>query len=227
MALLCFIHMPRTGGRSIRKAIEASYPPEALVRSAKTFPTDFSALAGRITPATKIVYGHMNFGLGEHAAVEYATLLRDPMSRMLSWYRYWRAWEQREQKQPISFKDFMAIDQSANMQAQMLAGLFGRGPPPDDELLDMAAGNLERIGRLGVYRHIDEFGQALGLASLPHVQDRGPELEFTSAEADAVLAANAVDLALYQRAARTLGRGAPACAGGPAPAAVLQPPRQA
>jgi hypothetical protein len=207
MGVLCFIHMPRTGGRSIRKAIDATWRRGEVLVSGKTYPTDFEALARQITPETRVVYGHMNFGLGRHADVDYATVLRDPMSRMLSWYRYWRAWEIAEKRTLIPFAEFMAITQSQNLQAKILAGVFGQEAiPADGELLEAAAANLRQIEHLGVFERIDAFCRALApTAELPHVKDPGPDIAFTPTEAAIVAQANAVDLALYRKAREQLG----------------------
>jgi len=100
---LCFIHLPRTGGKTIRSAFMRSYRPEHLINCGKSFPTDFAALAKRITSNTRVIHGHLNFGLHTYSSVRYVTVLRDPLDRMLSWYRYFRAREAKLGRPPMSF----------------------------------------------------------------------------------------------------------------------------
>jgi len=96
--VLIFIHIPRTGGTTIRTIVEKQYADDEVlslygnditdaVAVTRDFCKDQEALS-----RLKLVRGHVTFGLHEYIPrpCAYFTVLRDPVYRALSLYKYIR-----------------------------------------------------------------------------------------------------------------------------------------
>lgn len=147
---LIFLHVPKTAGVSITQALRRCVPEEITLAG----PEDHSAgrLFDEMPPerqrALRLIYGHMPYGL--HGKVEgdwrYLILLRNPLARLMSAYRYYR-----QNKNSflhdyitgghITFKQYVlrGFDRTVdNLQTRYVAG--------DDDIFE---GDRRYIGQLG------------------------------------------------------------------------------
>lgn len=86
--LVIFLHIPKTGGSTMRQILDRQYGPLHILNySPKTSPLAFRR------PGISAVYGHFRYGLHQHSARKpvYITILRDPLDRVLSTYYYIRS----------------------------------------------------------------------------------------------------------------------------------------
>jgi hypothetical protein len=159
---LIFLHVPKTAGSSLTAILEEQYARE------RSYSTSFSghhpngSLDGfHALPAARLVvldllYGHMPYGLHQKLPrpADYITLLRDPVSRVISNYFF-------EGREPGSYlyeqvrSGAMDIDGYLdyvrelgidNIQTRMIAGIYDPdgGPPLTQEIPARAQENLER-----------------------------------------------------------------------------------
>jgi hypothetical protein len=159
---LIFLHLPKTAGSSLTAILEQQYSPE------RSYSTSFSAhhpdgsLAGfhALPPEQmakiELLYGHMPYGLHEKLPrpAEYFTLLREPVSRVVSNYFF----EGREPSSAIydrvhsgamdieAYLDYIRDLGIDNIQTRMIAGIYdpAGGPPMTGEILARAQKNLEK-----------------------------------------------------------------------------------
>lgn len=201
-APIAFIHIPRTGGTSLRALLRWTYG-ESL--SWQKIDGDFPAdIAEQIPKTARVIAGHMSFGLHEHLPVRYATVLRDPVERCVSHYQLWRhqkTTKSGEVQPDISFQRFLGTKWAANLQARMVAGVFRRGMDMDDRrLLATAKRNLEGFEIVGFADALGQFAADMGADphDLPrrHGFESPPEL--TRDQLDELRLLNAVDILVVQ-----------------------------
>lgn len=96
--LTIFLHIPKTGGISLRSLLLREHAPARTFRILN--PVDdaaaLRALPNDARSRLTLVEGHLYYGIHEclRAGGQYITILRDPIERTLSWYSYisTRAW---------------------------------------------------------------------------------------------------------------------------------------
>jgi hypothetical protein len=87
--VLIFMHIPKTGGLTLRNIIDRQYKKTEILLHSRTAPPK-RKLKKRDFSRIKCVYGHNRFGQHEEIPVPstYITILRDPVSRVISTYYF-------------------------------------------------------------------------------------------------------------------------------------------
>lgn len=111
--LLIFSHIPKTGGLTMRRIIDHhfrpghifKYPPHPKAKKLKK-------LKKSDTAPIRCVYGHCRFGVHRyfHQPFKYITMLRDPVSRIISAYYFIRSSPSNKMHKKVSkmsFEDFV------------------------------------------------------------------------------------------------------------------------
>lgn len=171
----------------------------------------FLALPGPSRERVRLIYArHTEFGVHEHlpGPVDYVTMLREPVERVLSHYFYAR--EPRVVPEATSLAEHVRDLVEANLQTRLLAGTFDpRDRPPPGQLLERARRNLRACRVVGLSERFDEsvllmrraFGWRVPLYVRRNVGRHRPPTSAIPREALARIEAdNALDVALHAEA---------------------------
>lgn len=227
-----FIHIPKTAGTSLRRVVEEAYGPDrvaAIYSSELRDPGSWEALRERIDGASA-VFGHFSFGVHRRLGIDarYVTILRDPLARVVSFYRH-------QERDPfgdyhsliaggMTIADFVRSEkcyQVNNHMVRMLSaedGIEAVGGSgvfetiDDRRLLDRALANLDsHFAFVGLSERLDEsvagLGAALGWRARPLVPRLNVDATRETLAVDdetcaAVEQYNALDRELYEEVAR-------------------------
>lgn len=89
---LIFLHIPKTGGTSLRQSLLDSIAPRPSIKLMHQDTAPLLAMSPDARAALGMVEGHMLFGAHEHipGPYTYLTVLREPLARLRSWHGYVR-----------------------------------------------------------------------------------------------------------------------------------------
>lgn len=187
---IIFLHIPRTGGISLRKTMDKVYGVGNIGRP--WWGTHVEEPINKETREKAAWYGHFHFGLHSHIGrpVKYITILREPVERILSEYKRNR-YRERYGWTPLD------LVRSDDKNAIVLAGnnlmvrmLSGSNPNTrlDGKHVGVALENLRNhfifIGFTHRYSDVEAFVcEQLGwpIESIPH-ENRGLPGEVSDAE---------------------------------------------
>jgi hypothetical protein len=183
---LIFLHIPKTGGMTMRRIIRRNYAPDERYEL-KMQDGDFEASVGEVADLSeeakrtvRVVFGHTVYGVHEElpGPATYVSMLRRPTSLALSAYHFIRRRESNwlhEEVSEMSLQDFIQSDiarQGDNMQTRLVAGEFDWNDVCTEETLDRAKRNVdEHFIAVGLTERFDEmvllWARRLGWAK-PH-----------------------------------------------------------
>src|SRR4051794_2187115 len=204
---LVFVHIQKAGGLTLRAIVRRQYRGMVLFESP---PEDFDALPADDRRRIEVLQAHVPFGVHRYldASVDYITMLRDPVDRILSLFFYLRGLPDRGVFEPAvrsGLLGFVEMDhpQMRNFQTRLLAGL---ADDPDRDALRAAKENLAtRFASLGFAPRFDEALLVTGAGQvgggLSHrrrntTASRPASSETPSGVIAAIRASNALDIEL-------------------------------
>jgi hypothetical protein len=147
---VAFLHVPKTGGKTIAAVLRSKYPDEVLYLNTLYQPfEEIDEIPIEERRRARVVTGHFHYGVHRHLPqqCDYITMLREPVGRVLSIYRFIRGnpkhWFHDELVgSNMSLDEFVetAGDPGVdNQQTRLLSGM-GAG----EELALDSSGHLER-----------------------------------------------------------------------------------
>ncbi len=216
---LISVHVPKTAGVTFRTLLREVYGPSALrldyddraLDPLSTFQADpalwqadSAGQAAALPPETRVIHGHFNGAKYDRAFPDARKIvwLRDPVSRLVSHYHYWRdlppsphSLHRRLLDEHLSLVEFARLEPMRNI----LANVFLRDC------------RLEDFAFVGIQEHfatdLPTLGTLLGWAADLTVgqENRNPRAEYRSAAPSTadhaeIAALNAADVTLYQQA---------------------------
>src|SRR5438552_56568 len=92
-ACVLFLHIPKTAGKTFRSTLSVNYPRRETIHLDildRPLDKEMEAIPAEARARARLVWGHMPYGV--HAYVprtcEYVTVLREPVARAVSTYKY-------------------------------------------------------------------------------------------------------------------------------------------
>ncbi|WP_264739378.1 sulfotransferase family 2 domain-containing protein [Cytobacillus firmus] len=87
--ILIFMHIPKTGGMTLKRIIKRQYPDIKILKDITDGKTsEFKKIVSE--KEIQFVFGHLSFGLHMHTnkPCTYVTMMREPIDRVISMYYY-------------------------------------------------------------------------------------------------------------------------------------------
>jgi hypothetical protein len=223
-----FLHIPKTAGVSLRETVRRAYPGGRCIFVYSHEPEQLEAVRKNVQRA-EAVYGHFYFGFHEFLGVEarYVTMLRDPIDRVVSFFRHQARHDDNEYHRLIAdgmtLLDLLRSEQCHQVNNHMVRILSGHPDSAitgDVGLLHRAEANLEaHFDAVGITERVEEsvelIGRRLGWRKRSRVAHLNVDPERRSFSLDAETRAevqryNALDIELYDEAVRRFGFEVPA-----------------
>jgi hypothetical protein len=222
---LIYVHLPKAGGTTLNRVIEAEYPVSRIY----CIDPAYHAWANRKLAAAPdaslrkydVFIGHMPYGL--HTRLDrparYITVFRSPVARMISAYRFARNYSlhpRRKLAQSTTILEFLDHLKRHNVQTGMLAGQkFDE--PVTEETYARAIGNLEHHFAVGGLT--ERFDDTLALLMLRFswtidrlgdfnvtAKDKGQREPIGDADKKQIAEWNSLDVRLFEHATRRFER---------------------
>lgn len=217
---LIFLHIPRTGGTSLRALLLRSIGSRPSIKLMNQDHTPLLAMSPEERAGLGMVEGHMLYGMHEHipGACTYITLLREPAGRLRSWHRYVLQRARHRLHGVIAGRGLSLAEcierrvtpELDNDMTRTLASVGRAGVPIGGvtrTMFDVACERLASIEFVGTTERMDAFHahlcERMGWEATPvgHLNrtDAGAD-EPDASEDELVRGANAFDLALWRLA---------------------------
>jgi len=212
---LIFLHIPKTGGTSLRHVVEQAYPGGRCVLAYSLVAEDLAIVRKRLQEGG-VVYGHLFHGIHEIFGIEprYVTILREPIDRAISFFRHQARTPSSEHFHEIAggmtLLDLLNSERCSqlnNHMVRILSGFVGEQPVHETTVLGQALTNLATYEFVGVSERLAEsvavLGARLGWETIPAVPhlNRSPDADgfvFDDETYTALRRANALDISLYE-----------------------------
>lgn len=161
-SLVVFLHLPKTGGSSVEEILRRTYGGYLQAFRGHRQINTAQKFAERIRPNAAVVSGHIPYGVHRYLdrPVQYITMLREPVSRLVSSYAWLRS--------QLSFDEWLSwvaehAPHKLDVMSRLLSAECFEGRDPD---LTSAKANLLACDVVGtterwsdfVYRCTDRFG---------------------------------------------------------------------
>ena len=192
-----FLHIPKTGGVTLRGALRHKYPGRVITLHSPRDPARVAELPTADQCAARVLTGHLPYGVDRYMpqACDYITMLREPVARVVSTYhhvldhpQHW--FHDQAVNNDMALEDFVeaVAGPADNLQTRLLSGrvegeLVARttGPVKVTALgamaLDEAKANLNRFAVVGLTERFDEsfilVRRALGWRLPMYARERG------------------------------------------------------
>ena len=214
-----FIHIPKAAGQTMRSVLARQYPRHGVVATnGGIIPTGNLERAD----SPRIWMGHLHYGFHEHlrGASVYVTMLREPVSRVLSLYRYIATNARHPLHHHVAQNgliDFVSSQVDAEEvqdgQTRQIAGVTD-GTPGPSSLVRREANLADTFAAVGLVERFDEslvlFKRRLG-SRMPfyvrkNVTPRLPVEEDTNEALEIIRGRNALDTELYEYGSELFGK---------------------
>ena len=151
---LIFLHIPKTAGTTLNRIIEWQYSPLSIFtvdpHGIRATPERFKTLSEQRRRQLQVVRGHMVYGIHEFLpqGATYITMLRDPVSRLLSAYSFilrrpLNPMHRKLKRGQLGVEAFIRLTPNRqNLQCRILAGV--KDVNCDQRLLDVAKENITK-----------------------------------------------------------------------------------
>jgi Galactose-3-O-sulfotransferase len=226
--VVIFIHNVKAAGTTIRDVLEREYG-KVRVRRVDGYRCIEEVAAVRSlefrAPGLIAAYrGHMPFGLDAYIprACAYVTLVRDPVARLASHYRWVLRTPSAQlhsefARDRLSLQDYVARSSGArffnNGQTRLLGGsILAPDDVADEAMLHRALERLEAFAVVGLVERFDEsidlMRQRFGWLRQPYerLNTSPPAPEIADADREAILERNQLDSRLHQWASERFDR---------------------
>ena len=223
--LQVFIHVPKTAGSSFRAVIERNVPPERRVNLDSAFGTTLAQAlwsARNQLPTATIVYGHVERRVHDMTDRDcaYFTILRDPVERVLSLYRFIKYDFPVHPMHAVLNAPDMTLQRwiegrpamTCNVMTKMLSGQASEYEPDTPAMLPFAIKALHGLSAMGIQERYNEsvdlisatFGwtpvyEAVNRSSIDR-EGLFEREDVSDTTLDMIREANALDIALYAEA---------------------------
>tara|TARA_B100000745_G_scaffold265050_1_gene189947 strand:+ start:59 stop:886 length:828 start_codon:yes stop_codon:yes gene_type:complete len=170
--LFIHLHIPKTGGTTLRDIIQRQYRSEKILMIPKLEESEniLKEVSTSQINQLKLIQGHLKYGIHNHfyRRAKYFAIIRDPISRVLSTYYYVLSQKNNPQNLSTSNNQMTIYDfvQSGvnpfliNGQTQLISGKTGEIDNPiieSEELFSLAKENIENdFLFLGITEMFDE-----------------------------------------------------------------------
>lgn len=222
---LIFLHIPKTGGTTLQHILQRCYARNEICtfrdENRESQIANFKRLAAEQRAQYRLIQGHLSFGFHHHLPGDsiYITLLREPISRALSFYHYAQSHpghylHQVLKSDQVDLKTLLkertvTTQELFNLQTGMVAGegYYDSERPADRAALERAKKNLEDRFVVGLTEEFDAsvrrmsqlFGWNVGAYRKKNVTRRKRGIDAPDSETISLLRqANALDIELYQ-----------------------------
>jgi hypothetical protein len=231
---LVFLHIPKTGGKTLEHVLRRQYGSEALYRVKGDYDAAVSRLKrldGATRSGLRVIHGHMPFGIHEELEepAVYTAMLRHPVDRVISHYHYAQRKEghylREAARSEPSLKRYVetgAGGRTVELDNGQTRALSGERPSEIElggctpELLEAAKSNLAKhFGAVGVVERFDEslvvMREAFGWRAPIYVRQntsgrRRGRGDLDAATRRAIEKRNELDLELYGYATERLAK---------------------
>ena len=218
-SILIFLHLPKSGGTTLKSVIERQYGSSCIYDIPKYKPREIEDTIKRKRNRLEVVMGHLGFGW--HYLLDkpfkYITMLRNPIERIVSLYYFSKKYEWQpyyELANSLSLEEFASIESNreiCNYQTALLSGIV-QAPTSTRELpqkkhLQEAIENLNtHFINVGITEKFDESILLLQdslswempfYRRLQVVADRPKIVDLNKRILDTIKRNNELDLELY------------------------------
>lgn len=187
-----FLHVPKAAGTSYARALSDALGGPSMMAPIPSEVTseEFQQVDPESLRPYTFVGAHVDYALCRRAPwLRPATVLRDPVDRIVSWYHYVRRnegaalapWRRLIEGRDLSVEDFLLHPQLRWLQGQaqtmQLAGYLWSGEPLPhvDRLVGIAAENLAACAHVGLFERLGDSlrlaQRELGLDAVPSLPD--------------------------------------------------------